>query len=460
MKKGQILEGLIEKVEFPNKAIAAVPGEDKKIVVKNGIMGQKVRISVNKVKKEIAEGRLIEVLEPAPVEIKSACPHFGQCGGCTYQNLPYEEQVKLKESQVKAMMDEAVDGDYIWEGVLESPVRSEYRNKMEFSFGDEYKDGPLALGMHKRGSFHDIVNVCDCQIVDGDYRKILVCTLECARKSGLPYYHRMRHDGYFRHLLVRKAVKTEEILIDIVTASEEGFDSKPKEFLNKWAAALQALELTGKIVGILHTKNDSLADIVKDEGTEVLFGQDYFYEELLGLKFKITPFSFFQTNSAGAEVLYSTVRDFAGYNKNDVIFDLYCGTGTITQLMSPVANKVIGIEIVEEAVEAAKVNAELNGIKNCEFIAGDVLNMVDDLKDKPDLIILDPPREGINPKAIVKIINFDADRLVYVSCKASSLAKDLLVFEENGYRVEKVQCVDMFPRTYHVESVVLMSKVR
>ena len=272
MKKGQVYEGVIESVEFPNKGIVNVLQEDRCVIVKNGVPGQKVRFSVNKVKKGKAEGRILEVIEKAPQEIEPACPHFGQCGGCTYQNLPYEEQVKLKESQVKAMMDEAVDGDYIWEGVLESPVRSEYRNKMEFSFGDEYKDGPLALGMHKRGSFQDIVNVCDCQIVDGDYRKILDCTLECARKSGLPYYHRMRHDGYFRHLLVRKAVKTEEILIDIVTASEEG-DSKPKEFLDKWAAALQALELTGKIVGILHTKNDSLADIVKDEGTEVLFGQ-------------------------------------------------------------------------------------------------------------------------------------------------------------------------------------------
>ena len=457
MKKGQVYEGVIESVEFPNKGIVNVSQEDRRVIVKNGVPGQKVRFSVNKVKKGKAEGRLLEVIEKAPQEIESACPHFGQCGGCTYQNLPYEEQVKLKESQVKAMMDEAVDGDYIWEGVLESPVRSEYRNKMEFSFGDEYKDGPLALGMHKRGSFHDIVNVCDCQIVDGDYRKILACTLECARKSGLPYYHRMRHDGYFRHLLVRKAVKTEEILIDIVTASEEGFDSKPKEFLDKWAAALQALELTGKIVGILHTKNDSLADIVKDEGTEVLFGQDYFYEELLGLKFKITPFSFFQTNSLGAEVLYEKAREYIGDTNEKVVFDLYSGTGTIAQILAPVAKKVVGVEIVEEAVEAAKVNAKLNGLDNCTFWAGDVLKVIDELGEVPDLIMLDPPRDGVNPKALMKILNFGVDRLVYIACKPTSLARDLEMIQGRGYKVEKIACVDLFPNTVHVETVVLLS---
>ena len=458
MKKGQVYEGVIESVEFPNKGIVNVSQEDRRVIVKNGVPGQKVRFSVNKVKKGKAEGRLLEVIEKAPQEIESACPHFGQCGGCTYQNLPYEEQVKLKESQVKAMMDEAVDGDYIWEGVLESPVKSEYRNKMEFSFGDEYKDGPLALGMHKRGSFHDIVNVCDCQIVDGDYRKILACTLECARESGLPYYHRMRHEGYFRHLLVRKAVKTEEILIDIVTASEEGFGSKPKEFLDKWAAALQALELSGKIVGILHTKNDSLADIVKDEGTEVLFGQDYFYEELLGLKFKITPFSFFQTNSLGAEVLYEKAREYIGDTNEKVVFDLYSGTGTIAQILAPVAKKVVGVEIVEEAVEAAKVNAKLNGLDNCTFWAGDVLKVIDELGEIPDLIMLDPPRDGVNPKALMKILNFGVDRLVYIACKPTSLARDLEMIQGRGYKVEKIACVDLFPSTVHIETVVLLSK--
>ena len=361
MKKGQVYEGIIESVEFPNKGRIYVPEEDRWVVVKNGVPGQKVRFSVNKIRKGKAEGRLLEVVEPSVSEIPSACPHFGQCGGCTYQNLPYEEQLAMKNEQVKKMMDEAVNGEYIWEGIKPSPVRSEYRNKMEFSFGDEYKDGPLALGMHKRGSFHDIVNVTDCQIVDEDYRKILACTLECARESGLPYYHRMRHVGYFRHLLVRKAVKTGEILVDLVTASdtaELGIDpteavSKIQAFKTVWLEKMTSLKFDGTLVGILHTKNDSLADVVKDEGTEVLFGQDYFYEELLGLKFKITPFSFFQTNSLGAEVLYETAREYIGDTNEKVVFDLYSGTGTIAQILAPVAKKVVGVEIVEEAVEAA-----------------------------------------------------------------------------------------------------------
>lgn len=452
MKKGQILEGKIEKVNFPNKGIAVVDGEEKTVVVKNAVEGQKVSFAVNKMRKGKAEGRLLEVVEKSPVEIESPCPHFGMCGGCTYQNLPYEEQLKMKERQIKEMMDEAVNGDYIWEGVKPSPVQVAYRNKMEFSFGDEYKDGPLALGMHKRGSFHDIVNVSECQIVDADYRKILTAVLTFAQNTGLPYYHRMRHTGFYRHLLVRKAVKTGEILIDIVTSTEYELDKKGL------VDAILALELEGTIAGILHTKNDSLADVVKDEGTAVLYGQDYFYEELLGLKFKITPFSFFQTNSLGAEVLYETARNYIGETKDKVIFDLYSGTGTIAQILAPVAKKVVGVEIIEEAVEAAKENAKLNGLDNCTFWAGDVLKVIDELHEVPDLIMLDPPRDGVNPKALEKIIDFGVDRLVYIACKPTSLARDLEMLQGRGYKVEKIACVDLFPNTYHIETVCLMSR--
>lgn len=454
MKKGQVWEGIVKEVDFPNKGKVFLPEEDRTVIVKNTVPGQKIRFSVNKIRKGKAEGRLLEVLKPSEKEIPSVCPHFGQCGGCTYQNLPYEEQLAMKESQIKKMMDEAVNGKYVWEGVKPSPVKQAYRNKMEFSFGDEYKDGPIALGMHKRGSFHDIVNVTDCQIVDEDYRKILDCTLEAARESGLLYYHRMRHTGYFRHLLVRKAVKTEEILVDLVTTTE----TDAQAFLDTWVKKLLELELDGKMAGILHTKNDSVADVVKDEGTEVLYGQDYFYEELLGLKFKITPFSFFQTNSLGAEVLYETAREYIGDINEKVIFDLYSGTGTIAQILAPVAKKVVGVEIVEEAVEAARENAALNGLDNCTFWAGDVLKVIDELGEVPDLIMLDPPRDGVNPKALMKILNFGVDRLVYIACKPTSLARDLEMIQGRGYKVEKISCVDLFPNTYHVETVCLLSR--
>ena len=452
MKKGQILEGYIERVDFPNKGFAVVEGEEKKVIVKNTVPEQKVRFAVNKIRKGQAEGRLLEILEHSPEECQPACPHFGVCGGCTYQNLPYEKQVEMKEAQIHAMMDAAVDGDYIWEGVKESPVRDAYRNKMEFSFGDEYKDGPLALGMHKRGSFHDIVNVTECKIVDEDFRRIIKAVLGFATDTGLPYYHRMRHTGFFRHLLVRKAVRTGEILIDLVTTSEAQLDEA------RLVEKLTGLSYDGKLAGILHTTNNSLADVVKDEGTKILYGQDYFYEEILGLKFKISPFSFFQTNTLGAEVLYKTARDFVGETKDKVIFDLYSGTGTIAQMLAPVAKKVVGVEIVEEAVEAAKVNAELNGLDNCEFIAGDVLKVVDELEDKPDFIVLDPPRDGIHPKAIQKIIDFGVEQMVYISCKPTSLARDLEVFEAAGYKVKRATAVDQFPNTVHVETVVLLQR--
>ena len=452
MKKGQVYEGIIEAVDFPNKGRIHLPMEEKVVVVKNGVPGQKVRVSVNKIRQGKAEGRILEVLEKASVEVEPACPHFGQCGGCTYQNLPYEEQLNLKEQQIKKMMDHAVDGDYIWDGIKESPAKNTYRNKMEFSFGDEYKDGPLALGMHKRGSFHDIVNVEECCIVDEDFRMIRKCTLDYAKETGLPYYHRMRHTGVFRHLLVRKAVRTGEILIDLVTTG--GAPS-----FEPWARQLLELPLNGRISGILHTKNDSVADVVKDEGTTVLYGQDYFYEELLGLKFKITPFSFFQTNSLGAEVLYETARQYIGDTKDKVIFDLYSGTGTIAQILAPVAKEVVGVEIVEEAVRAAKENAELNGLRNCTFIAGDVLKVIDGLEETPELIVLDPPRDGVNPKALEKIIGFGVEKMVYIACKPTSLVRDLEMLQGRGYRVERIACIDLFPGTYHVETVCLLSKL-
>lgn len=465
MKKGQIYEGYVERLDFPNKGI--VHCEEETAVVKNTVPGQRVSFMVNKKRKGKAEGRLLEVVEKAPDEIESRCPHFTECGGCSYQNLPYEKQLVLKEEQVrrllapifeKQMLLEGGENaattymDTIFEGIRPSPVQFAYRNKMEFSFGDEYKEGPLALGMHKRGSFYDIVSVRECCIVDADYRKILSCVLDYFAERNATYFHRIRHEGYLRHLLVRKGQKTGEILVVLVTTTQETHE------LHTLVERLTALALAGKIAGILHTKNDALADIVQSDETTVLYGKDCFYEELLGLQFKISPFSFFQTNSLGAEVLYETAREFLGdispEGRNDkVVFDLYSGTGTIAQLLAPVAGKVIGVEIVEEAVVAARQNAALNGLDNCEFIAGDVLKVLDDIAYKPDFIVLDPPRDGIHPKALQKIIAYGVDRIVYISCKPTSLARDLEAFLEGGYRMERAVAIDQFPGTGHVECV-------
>lgn len=451
MKKGEIYSGTVEYVDFPNKGIVSVPGEENKVAVKNVIPGQKVRFMISKSRGGRYEGRLLCVEEKSPLENVKACGHFGLCGGCIFQTMDYGEQLKMKSAQVKKLLDKVVTEEYVFEGIKASPKCTAYRNKMEYSFGDEYKDGPLALGLHKRNSMYDIVTSSDCLLVDSDFDKILKCVQEHFVKSGLLFFHKVTHIGYLRHLLVRKAEKTGDILIDLITTSQAEY---PLEAL---AAELQALELDGHITGFLHTYNDSVADAIKNDRTEIVFGQDFFYEELLGLRFRITPFSFFQTNSLGAEVLYSTVRDYIGTTNDKIVFDLYSGTGTIAQLMAPVAKKVIGVEIVEEAVEAAKENTRLNGLSQCEFIAGDVLKVIDDIADKPDLIILDPPRDGIHPKALPKILSYGVDHMVYVSCKASSLARDLVTIQESGYRVERVCCVDMFPMTGNVETVVLLS---
>ncbi|MBO6015892.1 MAG: class I SAM-dependent RNA methyltransferase, partial [Lachnospiraceae bacterium] len=342
MKKGQIYEGCVCAIDFPDKGIIQVDGE--KAVVKHTLPGQKVSFVVQKKRKGKVEGRCLEILECSPLEIESPCPHFGICGGCTYQTLPYEKQCQIKEEQVRKLVEQVYinrneEPSFLWEGIHKSPRQFGYRNKMEFSFGDEYLNGPLALGMHKRGSFYDIANVEECQIVDEDYRLILKETLAFFRERNASFYHKMRHEGFLRHLLVRKAQKTGEILIALVTSTKdavplEGFadrllslqgDGKEAENAQdigtvdraetgslEESGTAKGRRLSGTIVGILHTKNDSLADVVQSDDTQILYGKDHFYEELLGLKFCISQFSFFQTISLGAEVLYQVARDYVG----------------------------------------------------------------------------------------------------------------------------------------------------
>ena len=501
MKKGDLLEGVVTRVDYPGKGIVETP--EGICIVKNVLPGQRIRLRVSKKRRGKAEGTLQEVLEKAPSERTAPCPHFGSCGGCMYLNLPFEEELELKKNQVESLLrgamkeasqlsgipEEELEVSRWFEGILPSPQEYEYRNKMEYTFGDEYKDGPLALGMHRRGGFYDIVTVDGCRITDPDFSLILRTTLDYFRKnpdscqspsdrpeadsaktdtlsssSGtLPFFHRLRHTGYLRHLLVRKAAFTGEVLIDLVTTPQRQPD------LSGFANSLLELQekglLKGSIAGILHTKNDSPADVVVDQGTEVLYGKDFFTEELLGLRFKVTPFSFFQTNSHGAEVLYNTARSYlsagseAGRDRG-IVYDLYSGTGTIAQLMAPAASRVIGVEIVEEAVEAARINAVENGLTNCEFIAGDVLKVLDTIEQKPDTIILDPPRDGIHPKALPKILSYGVDNILYISCKPTSLARDLPAFIAAGYRPVRGVCVDQFPWTSSVETVCLLSVTR
>lgn len=451
MKKRDIIEFEIGKMEFGGVSISQYG--DRRIKMKGGIKGQKVKAAVKRTGRGKADVKMVELLERSPIETAEVCPHFEGCGGCTMLSVDYAKQLEIKEEQVLELFEDAGIRGFEFLGVHGSPDNVGYRNKMEYTFGDEVKGGPLTLGLHKKGRHIDIQTVDGCMLVDSDFNTILKESLAFFQDAELPYYRVVNHEGYLRNLVVRKGIHTDEIMVNIVTSSQCEFD------MSKFADMINGLELKGNVVSILHTINDGLADAVQCDEMRILYGVDYLREEILGLKFKISPFSFFQTNTKGAEQLYTIARDFIGDHSNKVVFDLYSGTGSIGQLMAEKAKKVYGIEIIEEAVVAANENAKLNGLDNCEFIAGDVKDTVKSLDVKPDLIIVDPPRPGIHKQAIKDICDFGAKEIVYISCNPKTLVDDLKDFIGYGYMPEKVKCMDMFPNTPHCESVVKLYKI-
>lgn len=450
MRRGSDLSVKIEKSQFPSTGIGYA--DDKIIYVKNAFPGQTITGRVKRKKEDYAEVKLLRVDEKADYEIEPPCPHFGVCGGCSSQSIPYDMQLEFLSEEVKALFNDAevTTGEYL--GIQGSPSQWEYRNKMEFTFGDEAKDAPLSIGMHIRGKSFGILTVDSCKIVDEDYRKIIKLTADYFGMQGLPYYRIMKAEGYLRNLVIRKAENTGEILVNLVTTTQIDFD------LTEFVKLLRRESYKGNLVSILHTENDSLSDAVIPEKVNLLYGKDYIRETVLGLQFNISPFSFFQTNTKGAESLYSIVKEFMGNSENKVVFDLYCGTGTIGQIVAPNAKKVVGIELIEEAVKAARENAKLNGLDNCEFLAGDVAEIIKNVKDKPDIIILDPPRSGVHPKALDYVIKFKAQEIIYVSCNPKTLVTDLKVLTERGYKVIQTKVKDMFPNTPHVETIVKLIK--
>lgn len=450
MRKGKEYELIIEDTAFPGFGVAYHEGE--KVYVKNTLPGQKVKGRIFKKKSKHNEAKLVDIIEDVDYKINPICNEFGVCGGCSHQFISYDKQIEFKEKQILKLFEDAGIKEFEFLGVEKAPDQYGYRNKMEFTFGDFEKDGDLTLGMHAKGKSFSIVSTKVCQLVDVDFRIILEFVESYFREKLLPHYKIMSHEGYLRNLVIRKGKNTGEILVNLVTTSQIHFD------LTEFTNSLKELDYKGELKGIIHTINDSLSDVVKADKIEVLYGRDYIIEEILGLKFKISPFSFFQTNSKGAESLYSIVKDFLGYAEDKVVFDLYCGTGTIGQITSSKAKKVVGVELIEEAVEAANENAKLNKLDNCKFIAGDVAKVIKTIKDKPDIIILDPPRPGVHPKALQYVIEFDAPEIVYVSCNPKTLVTDLKVLIESGYKIEKVKGMDMFPNTPHVETVVRLRR--
>lgn len=478
---------------------ASVEEGPVEIAVKNAIPGQRLSVRALRKKGGIWHGQALSVIEKSPLEDRPAeevCPHCSECGGCLFQTLSYKNSLAVKNDEVHRLFEPVFANGLacetfqnLYEGLIPSPDVSAYRNKMEFSFGDHEKGGPMTLGMHKRNSFYDIVTTDRCNIISEDMRQILAETLRFFTERNVPYYHKNEEKGFLRHLLLREGKNTGELLIDLVTTSQSpgnaalqetataevepakntaalagtGDPEEIRALMEAWKEAILALPLTAKVAGILHTTNDAISDAVIDQGTQVLYGEACFTDTILGIKFAISPFSFFQTNTRGAEKLYSLVRNMVTDSLDGqakLIYDLYCGTGTITQLMGAVSDRVIGVEIVPEAVEKAKENAALNGLNNCTFICDDVFHALDSMPEKPDIMILDPPRDGVAKKALEKILSYGVESIVYVSCKPSSLARDIPAFHEAGYRVSKMAAVDMFPFTAQVETVCLLSNTQ
>ena len=373
------------------------------------------------------------------------CAHAEWCGGCNYQGVDYEEQLRLKGVEVEKCLGdkEIIFNEYL--GIERAPQTEAYRNKMEYTFGDLTKGGEMTLGLHRKKNFMSIVTTDRCRIVCDDFNAILAATLKFCGEKGYEFYNKKRHEGLLRHLILRRGVRTGELLVNIVTSCQGAFHG------DEYTGLLRELKLEGVIKGIINTRDDGLADSIQCDETKVLWGRDYYTEIIMGLTFKVGAFSFFQTNVEAAERLYTDAIGMSGGFDGKSVFDLYCGTGTISQAVSGHAKRVVGIDISAESIAGARENADRNGIKNCEFFAGDVFDVMETLRESPDVIILDPPRAGVHPKALKKIVDYGAGELIYISCNPKSFVDNLYYLQYYGYRADKIKAYDNFPFTRHCE---------
>lgn len=439
--KNIILDGIIREGNFPNKNI--VTSEDKDYHIKGGICGQRVSFKVVRRKK----GKLLEILERSPLEKSKPCPHL-ECGGCTYDAMTYKDELNYKKNLINKLLKSEPITENI--EIISTGIYENYRNKMEFTFGDTHKGSELALGLHKKNKFYEIVNTSDCKIAHPDFNKLREATREFFIDKS--FFNRRNHKGILRHLAIRR-INFGEILVNLVTTKTDDLD------LEAYVQTILSLNLEAQVKGIVHTINDSKGDAIIKEDFEILYGRDYVIEELFGLKFKIGAFSFFQTNTYSAGLLYDTARKMINSLEGKTVLDLYSGTGTISQIFAQKAKFALGVEIVEEAVKSARENAKFNNIENVEFICGDVANLIGDLEIKADIIILDPPRVGINnPKALEKILDFAPEAFIYISCNPVSYLKDIEAFKNRGYKIKKIVALDQFPRTVNLELISLLVK--
>lgn len=428
------------------------------IKAKGGLPGQVYRAIPKGRRSGVKKVRYLELLQPSSLELAEGCSVSDRCGGCSYQTLLYETELLLKGGQIHKLFKEA--GLSPLPAIRRSPLAQAYRNKMEYSFGDPYKGGPLTLGLHQPGHFYDIVPTPDCNIVPPDFNRIRAGVEEFCRDRDLTFYRNQSREGYLRHCVVRASFSKKELMVNLVTSSQPGLD---EEGMEDFVSMLQGLDLDFSLVSVYHTTNDQVGDAVKADQLDLVWGKEDLTEEIFGLEFHIGPFSFFQPNVEGAKLVYSQALEYAGAIQGKTIYDLYCGTGTLTQIMASRAKFVTGIEIVDEAVAKAKQAALVNGLYNVDFIAGDVLKELDRLADnglgdRPDLVTIDPPRQGVQAKAIEKIIQARPEKIIYISCNPRTQVQDILLFQKGGYRMEKAQAFDQFPRTKHLETVVLLAR--
>lgn len=455
---------VMENYAAEGKSLARVDG--KVIFVENTIPGDEVDVLLQKNKKDWAEGIALHFHKYSDLRIKPFCQHFGVCGGCQWQMLPYEQQLQYKQQQVsdnlkrigKVELPEMMP-------IIGAEQTARYRNKMEYTFSNkrfllaEELHNPLispdedVAGFHARGYFDKVVPIIECHLQDEPTNFIRLALLEYAKAQGLSHYDIRNHTGYLRNLLIR-ITTTGEIMVNIVAGYEDKKVLFPLlEFIQK-----KFPEITSLLYTVNTKKNDSLFDLQP----QIYYGKDYIIEKVEEFKFKISPKSFFQTNTAQGEKLYQVTRSFAELNGTQTVYDLYCGTGSIGIFVSKLSKKIIGVEMVEDAIKDAKENARLNHLDNAEFFSGDVIEICNDTffndHGKPDVIITDPPRAGMHEKLVKKLLDIAAPVIVYVSCNPATQARDLALLNEK-YCVTKIQPVDMFPHTLHIENVVQL-KIR
>jgi len=463
-KKKPLLENVvIEKLAAEGKAIGKV--DDKIVFVTGVIPGDVVDVQVNKKRKNFMEGYPVAFHKHSPMKIDAFCEHFGVCGGCKWQNLPYEEQIKFKQQEVIDNLERI--GKVELSGInniLPSEKTEFYRNKLEYTFsnkryltneeiviGDDIKRTP-ALGFHVPKLFDKIVDINKCHLQPEPSNAIRLAIKEYALANDLSFFDIRNQEGLLRTLVIRTST-TGDVMIIVVFYHE---DVEKREGLLKHLS-----EKFPKITSLLYIINEKANDSITDQEAILYKGVDHIFEQMEDLRFKIGPKSFYQTNSEQAYNLYCKTRDFAELTGDEVVYDLYTGTGTIANFIAKQAKKVIGIEYVPEAIADAKVNSEINGISNTEFFAGDMKNVLTkefiELHGQPDTIIVDPPRAGMHTDVVETILHAAPKRIVYVSCNSATQARDLALMDE-AYKVTKVQAVDMFPHTHHVENIVQLGR--